>query len=137
MLTSSAGLNYCEQGDKRPSRPNLAVFELRATMRQLDDSYLSSVTGSARKLFGKGKLFGLRETTPPAVTRDLPITLELPVARTVGIHGHLEVAKEAGSILNFINDDGWRIALKEALRFLLGLFGFGGEIEGHKRIIRK
>jgi hypothetical protein len=39
--------------------------------------------------------------------------------------------------LNVINDDGWRIALKEALRFLLGLFGFGGEIEGHKRIIRK
>jgi len=41
------------------------------------------------------------------------------------IHGYLEVAKEAGSILNLINDDRGKIALKEALRLLLRLFGFG------------
>ena len=45
------------------------------------------------------------------------------------IHGYLEVAKEAGSILNLINDDRGRIALKEALRLFLSLFGFGREIE--------
>jgi hypothetical protein len=55
----------------------------------------------------------------------------------MGIHGHLQVAKDAGRILNLINDYGGRIALKETLRFLLGLLGFGGEIEGHERVIRK
>ena len=30
-----------------------------------------------------------------------------------------------------------RIALKEALRFFLGLFGFAREIEGHERVLRK
>jgi hypothetical protein len=37
--------------------------------------YPSSLTGKARKSLGNGKLFGVRETTPPAATRDLPITL--------------------------------------------------------------
>ncbi len=45
--------------------------------------------------------------------------------------------KEARCVLNFINDDGRWIALKEALRLLLGLPGFGGEIKQYERIIRK
>jgi hypothetical protein len=28
------------------------------------------------------------------------------------------------------------MALREALQFLLGLLGFGGKIEGYKRVIR-
>jgi hypothetical protein len=47
----------------------------------------------------------------------------------VCIDGHLEVAKEAGCVLNLINDDGGPIPLKEALRLLFGLLGFGGKIE--------
>ncbi len=46
-----------------------------AGLRRTSTGLSSSVTGSARKPFAKGKLFGVRETTPPAVTRDLPITL--------------------------------------------------------------
>ena len=49
-------------------------FILLRTWQSVTD-YPSSVTGSARKPFGKGTLFGVRETTPPDVTRDLPITL--------------------------------------------------------------
>jgi hypothetical protein len=45
-------------------------------------NYPSSVTGKARKPFGNGKLFAVRETTPPAVTRALPITFR-PTSREI------------------------------------------------------
>jgi hypothetical protein len=52
-----------------------------------------SITGNARKPFEKGKPFGVRETTPPAVTRDLPIALRtksrLTVSPRSGITVHL------------------------------------------------
>jgi DinB family len=52
-------------------RSELALH-LEKLVRQL---HLSSVTGSARNPFGSGKPFGARQTTAPAATRDLPITL--------------------------------------------------------------
>jgi hypothetical protein len=36
----------------------------------------------------------------------------------MGIHGHLEVAKKARRVMNFVNDDGRRMALQEAFRLL-------------------
>jgi hypothetical protein len=64
------------------------IFNLDWWLRHpLDDPYPSSVRGSARKPFEDGKLFDVRETTPPAVTRDLPIraTDEIQIHRVTEI----------------------------------------------------
>src|ERR1700737_4886205 len=45
--------------------------------------------------------------------------------------------KQARGILNLVDDDGRRITLKETLRLLLGLLGFGGKIERHECVIWK
>ena len=55
----------------------------------------------------------------------------------MGIHGHLEVPKQAGRVWHLVDNDRRRMALQEALRLLFGLLGFGREVEGDKRIIRK
>ena len=54
----------------------------------------------------------------------------------MGIDGHLEVAKEAGRILNLINDDGGTECAK-APRLLFRLLGFGRKIKGDECVIRK
>jgi len=48
--------------------------------------------------------------------------------RTVGVDSHFEVSKQAGSVLHFVNDHRARMAQQEALRLLLSLLGFGGQI---------
>jgi hypothetical protein len=61
----------------------------------------------------------------------------LPIARTIGIHGHLEVPKQAGRILHFVNDDRRRVTLEETAWLLFGLFSFGREVQGYERIVWK
>jgi len=47
------------------------------------------------------------------------------------------VPKKARGVLHLVNDNGRRMALKETFWLLFGLFGFGGEIERHKRVTRE
>ena len=56
--------------------------------------------GKARKPFGNGKLFGARETTPPAVTRALPITF-LTSSR-------LTMSPRSGSSVHFASNSSTR-----------------------------
>jgi len=55
----------------------------------------------------------------------------------MSVHGYLEMAKKAGGVLHLVNDDGWRMALQEALWLLLGLLSFCGQIEGYEFVIRE
>jgi hypothetical protein len=55
----------------------------------------------------------------------------------VGVDDHLEVPKQAGRILDFINKDRRRMALEKSARFLFSLLSFDGEIEGDKRMFRE
>jgi hypothetical protein len=45
--------------------------------------------------------------------------------------------KNAGGILNLVNDDGRRMPLEETLWLLFGLLGFGGKIEGDESLARE
>src|SRR5208337_5368264 len=62
---------------------------------------------------------------------------ELPIACTVGIHGHLEVPEQSGRILDLIDKDGRRMTPEKSARFLFSLFSFGGKVEGNKRVFRE
>ena len=83
----------------------------------------SPVCGSASLNLGKGEGFQFHDVGP-ACQRfgnvlhqgELLRTSkqELPVARAVGIHGHLEVPEQAGRILHLVNDDGRRMTLEKS-----------------------
>jgi hypothetical protein len=65
-----------------------AILQLSAPQRKVRtithrNAHASSVTGEARNPFANGKLFGVRQTTEQAVTRDLPITLRTKSKFTV------------------------------------------------------
>jgi hypothetical protein len=73
---SGLSLSFIYPGNVRFSCNTLNTIPISSTLafstRQI---HLSSFTGSARNPFGSGKPIGVRQTTAPVATRDLPITL--------------------------------------------------------------
>ena len=67
---SGLGLSFIYPGNVRFSCDTLPISSILAF--STTQIHLSSVTGSARNPFGRGKPLGARQTTAPAATRDLP-----------------------------------------------------------------
>ena len=59
------------------------------------------------------------------------------MAPTVLVDGSFEIAKERGSILDFVDDDRGLIATQECLWVLFCLFGFRGQIKRYECVIGK
>jgi len=78
---SGLGLSFIYPGNVRFSCDTLPISSILAF--STTQIHLSSVTGSARNPFGRGKPLGARQTTAPAATRDLPTTLRTKSRFTV------------------------------------------------------